>query len=110
VELSAKPAFEHTTDPNVHTERQWEIGEWLEGAAGRGIRVDGWCAIDDEELVSLSEENRYESETGDAQGGYCFTTINPAPQNPSQIPNPRDSSREQRLFHFCCPGTRLSPD
>ena len=67
MDLSAKPAFEHTTDPNVHTERQWEIGEWLEGAAGRGIQVDGWCAIDDEELVSLSEEKRYESRTGEAR-------------------------------------------
>mmetsp|Transcript_9939 Transcript_9939/g.24253 ORF Transcript_9939/g.24253 Transcript_9939/m.24253 type:complete len:208 (-) Transcript_9939:11-634(-) len=54
-EFGRKGEFEHMTDPEVHTFRQHEIGEWLLAAQGRGLEVGGWVALDDEELVSLEE-------------------------------------------------------
>ena len=49
----AETGFVHTTDPGMHSHRQWEIAAWLESAASSGIVVQSWCALDDEELVSV---------------------------------------------------------
>lgn len=45
--------FEHTTSLQNWSHRQWEIGEWLAGEAGRG--VSRWLALDDEELLEGDE-------------------------------------------------------
>lgn len=42
-------AFEHTTSLTHHSERQWEIAEWLRTPAAAG--VGRWVALDDEELL-----------------------------------------------------------
>ena len=41
----------------MHNHRQWEIAGWLRQAEDEGVEVSGWCAIDDEELVSCSPED-----------------------------------------------------
>ena len=41
--------FADTTSLSNHSERQWEIAEWLDSAAGRGVQQ--WVALDDEELL-----------------------------------------------------------
>eukprot|EP00960_Hanusia_phi_P019291 569495-Hanusia_phi.AAC.1 len=46
--------FPYTTCPRMHNYRQWEIARWLRE---EGRNVSGWCAIDDEELVSCSPED-----------------------------------------------------
>lgn len=51
--IADKGDFEFITDPAMHSQRQWEIAAWLESAAAKGLEVQGWCALDDEELVSL---------------------------------------------------------
>ena len=46
--ISTLQRFEHMTARNNHSERQWEIGSWLNTHRGS---VRAWCAIDDEELL-----------------------------------------------------------
>ena len=54
--VAARGMFEHMTDPAMHSHRQWEIAHWIETAEARGVQIEGWCALDDEELVSLDPE------------------------------------------------------
>lgn len=51
--IAEKGEFEYTTDPNMHSHRQWEIAAWIDSAQAAGVVVDSWCALDDEELVSI---------------------------------------------------------
>jgi hypothetical protein len=49
--------FWSMTDPNFHSERQWEIHKWLqENASGSKKEKVCWLALDDEELIE-GEEN-----------------------------------------------------
>jgi hypothetical protein len=48
--------FRHITDPEMHLHRQWEIANWIESAQSRGVLLEGWVALDDEELVSSHHE------------------------------------------------------
>ena len=50
--LAAIKEFTHTTSLTQHDHRQWEVASWLSAAAARGLQVDSWVALDDEELVA----------------------------------------------------------
>ena len=45
--------FEFMTDPKMHSQRQWEIAAWIDEAQSDGMILESWCALDDEELVSI---------------------------------------------------------
>jgi len=61
--------FDDITDPTLHTERQWEIYDWMEKQQqliGKGGRShDGqpsssiWLALDDEELLEESKNAKH---------------------------------------------------
>eukprot|EP00980_Cylindrotheca_fusiformis_P008163 scaffold1729_cov117-Cylindrotheca_fusiformis.AAC.1 len=47
--------FFSMTDTNVHSERQWEIQQWLENNPSVGY----WLALDDEELIEGEENKKF---------------------------------------------------
>ena len=51
--------FHDVTDISNHTERQWEIQEWL-SLPNNSVRA--WVAIDDEELIEGDSNSRYRDE------------------------------------------------
>jgi len=51
------------TNLNNHTERQWEIQEWLEiRSHSHEAQVRSWVALDDEELLEGSKNETYRSQ------------------------------------------------
>eukprot|EP00931_Biecheleriopsis_adriatica_P005960 TRINITY_DN107425_c0_g1_i1.p1 TRINITY_DN107425_c0_g1~~TRINITY_DN107425_c0_g1_i1.p1 ORF type:complete len:508 (+),score=94.15 TRINITY_DN107425_c0_g1_i1:51-1574(+) len=53
--LEGISSIEQSTSSVDHSHRQWEIKEWLESSAGRGVQA--WVALDDEDLLGgLSNE------------------------------------------------------
>mmetsp|Transcript_20071 Transcript_20071/g.29784 ORF Transcript_20071/g.29784 Transcript_20071/m.29784 type:complete len:124 (+) Transcript_20071:199-570(+) len=50
--------FYDVTNVDNHSERQWEIHDWL--ASSRNI--DAWVALDDEELIEGDTNKKYYSE------------------------------------------------
>jgi HAD domain in Swiss Army Knife RNA repair proteins len=54
--------FSDVTDPALHTERQWEIYDWLvKQNLGKGKEQCVWLALDDEELLK-DDKNAEHSE------------------------------------------------
>lgn len=49
--------FFDITDPNMHSERQWEIERWLSNQRTKPIV---WLALDDEELIEGDSNRRFE--------------------------------------------------
>jgi len=43
--------FFDITDPNMHSERQWEIERWLSNQLNQDYEKIVWLALDDEELL-----------------------------------------------------------
>jgi hypothetical protein len=53
--------FHSITDPNLHSERQWEIYDWLQKQQQQTVSPDMiWLALDDEELLDgdVNEKHR----------------------------------------------------
>jgi hypothetical protein len=54
--------FSDITDPSMHSERQWEIYDWLEKQnLGKGKEPCIWLAIDDEELLNDDKNAEHRS-------------------------------------------------
>mmetsp|Transcript_4454 Transcript_4454/g.10795 ORF Transcript_4454/g.10795 Transcript_4454/m.10795 type:complete len:169 (-) Transcript_4454:562-1068(-) len=54
--------FHDITDPNMHSERQWEIQDWISKQRARKEHKGGrmvWLALDDEELLEGDENARF---------------------------------------------------
>jgi len=49
--------FFDVTDPNMHSERQWEIQQWL--SKQNGYEKVVWLALDDEELLDGAANEKY---------------------------------------------------
>ena len=57
------PIFFGMTNLNNHSERQWEIHEWLQTHAQSQSRpIRSWIALDDEELISGKKNQRHRSQ------------------------------------------------
>jgi HAD domain in Swiss Army Knife RNA repair proteins len=57
--------FYDITDPTMHTERQYEIYDWLKKQEARSTEgddaIDAWICLDDEELLEGEKNARYKS-------------------------------------------------
>ena len=49
--------FYDVTDVENHTERQWEIYDWLKG---QDQKIDAWICLDDEELLEEEKNAKYQ--------------------------------------------------
>ena len=55
--------FYDTTNINNHSERQWEIQEWLQNANNSQFhKIRSWVALDDEELVGGQHNERFRTQ------------------------------------------------
>lgn len=50
-----------TTNPRMHSERQWEIADWLQAASAKGLDVSRFCVLDDEECIEGKQNDRHRS-------------------------------------------------
>jgi hypothetical protein len=64
-------SFFDVTDINLHSERQWEIRDWLN--KNKSKSVSAWVAIDDEDLLEGKMNDRYRSEFE----GHVVKTMSP---------------------------------
>lgn len=53
--------FSDTTDPAMHTERQWEIYDWLANKRDLLDKPCVWLALDDEELLEGDKNAKHRS-------------------------------------------------
>jgi HAD domain in Swiss Army Knife RNA repair proteins len=58
--------FYDITDPKLHSERQWEIRDWMQkkgqndvSSSSSALPVEAWLALDDEDLLDGDVNERY---------------------------------------------------
>ncbi|MGK3754621.1 MAG: hypothetical protein ACI8RD_006930 [Bacillariaceae sp.] len=58
IDLGEEGAFFDITDPNMHSERQWEIQDWLSKQNDNYEKIV-WLALDDEHLIEGEVNENY---------------------------------------------------
>ncbi|OEU09360.1 hypothetical protein FRACYDRAFT_195054 [Fragilariopsis cylindrus CCMP1102] len=61
IDLGEEGTFFDITDPNMHSERQWEIHDWLSNQKQNNNKYEKivWLALDDEHLIDGEVNENY---------------------------------------------------